>query len=92
MQPVFFFTATPPVLFLWKIHSIEGIFSATPMTTSNMAGVISRAFDKIKSWIGWLWTYLWLLWFMLVVFVVYILRGPLKLGENLTYGKIVCNL
>jgi hypothetical protein len=52
-----------------------------------MAGFLSRIFEKVKSWIHWSWTYLWAAWFILVVFVVYILRGPLKLTENLSYGK-----
>lgn len=55
-----------------------------------MAGLIayfSRGFDRIKAWIAWSWTYLWAVWFGLVLFVVYILRGPLKLGENITYGE-----
>lgn len=54
----------------------------------NMAGFLSKAFDKFKSWIAWSWTYLWALWFALVVFVIYILRGPLKLSENITHGKL----
>ncbi len=52
-----------------------------------MAGVLSRIFDKIKAWIAWSWTYLWAVWFILVVFVVYVLRGPLKLGENISSGE-----
>ena len=55
-----------------------------------MAGIFSRFFDKIKAWIAWSWTYLWALWFILVVFVVYILRGPLKIGENVSNGKNYC--
>ena len=54
----------------------------------NMAGVLSRLFEQIKTWIAGSWTYLWAFWFILVIFLVYILRGPLKLGENLSYGKI----
>jgi len=53
----------------------------------SMASFLSRCLDKVKSWIHWSWTYLWAVWFMLVIFVVYILRGPLKLSENLSYGK-----
>ena len=52
-----------------------------------MAGFLSRCIEKIKSWIHWSWTYLLAVWVVLVVFVVYILRGPLKLSENLSYGK-----
>jgi len=51
-----------------------------------MADFLRKMFDKIKIWIAWLWTYLWALWFLLVVFVVYILRGPLRIGENFTSG------
>ncbi|XP_071439144.1 protein ST7 homolog [Hetaerina americana] len=38
---------------------------------------------KTKSWIVWSWTYLWAFWFLLVVFVLYYLRGPLKISENI---------
>lgn len=31
-------------------------------------------------------------WVVLVVFVVYILRGPLKLSENFSYGKLTVHL
>ena len=51
-----------------------------------MAGFLSRTFDKMKSWIAWSWAYLWAVWIILVIFVVYILRGPLKLSENVSYG------
>jgi len=53
-----------------------------------MADVLRKMFDKLKTWIAWLWTYLWALWFLLVVFVVYILRGPLRIGENFTSGLL----
>ena len=45
-------------------------------------------FDRIKTWIAWSWTYLWAFWFILVMFVVYVLRGPLKIGENVAYGSL----
>ena len=53
-----------------------------------MADVLRKMFAKLKIWIAWLWTYLWALWFLLVVFVVYVLRGPLRIGENLTSGEL----
>ncbi|XP_033745008.1 suppressor of tumorigenicity 7 protein homolog isoform X1 [Pecten maximus] len=56
-----------------------------------MAGFLSRCLEKVKSWIHWSWTYLWAVWFMLVIFVVYILRGPLKLSENLSYATMFLN-
>ncbi|OWF55732.1 suppressor of tumorigenicity 7 protein homolog isoform X4 [Mizuhopecten yessoensis] len=56
-----------------------------------MAGFLSRCLEKVKSWIHWSWTYLWAVWFMLVIFVVYILRGPLKLSENFSYATMFLN-
>ncbi|KAJ8301862.1 hypothetical protein KUTeg_020849 [Tegillarca granosa] len=56
-----------------------------------MAGFLSRFVDKVKSWIHWSWTYLWAFWFILVVFVIYILRGPLKLAENVSYATMFLN-
>ncbi|XP_078340045.1 suppressor of tumorigenicity 7 protein homolog isoform X2 [Crassostrea virginica] len=56
-----------------------------------MAGFLSRCIEKIKSWIHWSWTYLLAVWVVLVVFVVYILRGPLKLSENLSYATMFLN-
>ncbi|ELU18319.1 hypothetical protein CAPTEDRAFT_224662 [Capitella teleta] len=48
-------------------------------------------FDRIKSLIAWSWTYLWAVWFILVVFVIFILRGPLKIGENVAYATMFLN-
>lgn len=56
-----------------------------------MAGFLSRFCGKIKGWIQWSWSYLWAVWFLLVVFVVYILRGPLKLSENISYATMFLN-
>ena len=53
----------------------------------SMVGFFGRMFDKLKAWIAWSWTYLWAMWFMLVVFVVYVLRGPLRIGENVSHSK-----
>ena len=52
-----------------------------------MVGVFAQSFNKIKSWIAWSWTYLLLVWVFLVVFTVYMLRGPLRLGENFNQGN-----
>ncbi|VDM64422.1 unnamed protein product, partial [Angiostrongylus costaricensis] len=38
---------------------------------------------RVKSWLTWSWTYLWALWFLLVVLLIYILRGPLKITESI---------
>ena len=56
------------------------------MVTENENGVVGTL-SKIKQWIGWSWTYLWGFWFLLVVFLLYVLRTPLRLKENLDLGK-----
>ncbi|KAM6145316.1 suppressor of tumorigenicity 7 protein isoform 2-T2 [Phoenicopterus ruber ruber] len=40
--------------------------------------------EQLKSCIVWSWTYLWTLWFFIMLFLVYILRVPLKINDNLT--------
>lgn len=44
--------------------------------------------NKLKTWIVWSWTYLWAFWFLLVVFVIYYLRGPLRIGENIAMATM----
>jgi hypothetical protein len=53
--------------------------------------MISEFVSKIKSWITWTWAYLWLLWFILVLFLFYILKGPLKLTENVSTATVFFN-
>ncbi|XP_014344239.1 suppressor of tumorigenicity 7 protein homolog isoform X4 [Latimeria chalumnae] len=40
--------------------------------------------EQLKSCIVWSWTYLWTVWFFVMLFLVYILRVPLKINDNLT--------
>lgn len=47
--------------------------------------------ERLKSWITWTWTYLWLIWFILVVFLFYMLKGPLKLTENVSTFTVFFN-
>ncbi|XP_058860545.1 suppressor of tumorigenicity 7 protein homolog isoform X1 [Acipenser ruthenus] len=47
--------------------------------------------EKLKSWLSWSWTYLWLLWFIMLLFLMYILRTPLKLQESLTAVTVFLN-
>lgn len=56
-------------------------------TPQQMAGNICRFFSKIKELIIWSWSYLWALWFLLVISVVYYLRGPLKITHNIGMGE-----
>lgn len=44
--------------------------------------------EQLKSCIVWSWTYLWTLWFFIMLFLVYILRVPLKINDNLTTGTV----
>ncbi|KAG8514661.1 Suppressor of tumorigenicity 7 protein [Galemys pyrenaicus] len=43
--------------------------------------------EQLKSCVVWSWTYLWTVWFFIVLFLVYILRVPLKINDNLSTGK-----
>ncbi|KAF4533098.1 hypothetical protein B566_EDAN003818 [Ephemera danica] len=45
--------------------------------------MVIGVFKKVKCCIVWSWTYLWAFWFILVIFVLYYLRGPLKITENI---------
>lgn len=49
----------------------------------------SNLCEKLKTWITWSWTYLWLVWFILVLVLIYILKGPLKLNENVSTGNLI---
>lgn len=53
---------------------------------ADEASGVQRSIGKIKQWIGWSWTYLWGFWFLLVIFLLYVLRTPLRLKENLNLG------
>ncbi|CAG5126148.1 unnamed protein product, partial [Candidula unifasciata] len=57
-----------------------------------MAGFLSRTFEKLKSCIcGLGYTGLWLFWLFLVLTVIYFLRIPLKLSENVSYATMFLN-
>jgi hypothetical protein len=44
---------------------------------------------QIKQWFCWSWSYLWGVWFLLVVFLLWFLRTPLRLQENISYSTMV---
>uniref|UniRef100_A0A8C8BKW1 Uncharacterized protein n=1 Tax=Otus sunia TaxID=257818 RepID=A0A8C8BKW1_9STRI len=52
--------------------------------SKNMAEAGTGFLEQLKSCIVWSWTYLWTLWFFIMLFLVYILRVPLKINDNLT--------
>lgn len=52
---------------------------------------MSSVIQYLKSLFSWAWTYLWILWFILVVFLFYILKGPLKLTENVSMATMFFN-
>ncbi|XP_070611565.1 suppressor of tumorigenicity 7 protein isoform X2 [Erythrolamprus reginae] len=47
--------------------------------------------EQLKSCISWSWTYLWTLWFFAMLFLVYVLRVPLKINENLSSVSMFLN-
>nr|XP_033814920.1 suppressor of tumorigenicity 7 protein isoform X1 [Geotrypetes seraphini] len=47
--------------------------------------------EQLKSCIVWSWTYLWTVWFFVVLFLVYILRVPLKINDNLSTVSMFLN-
>ncbi|XP_065843954.1 protein ST7 homolog [Oscarella lobularis] len=44
---------------------------------------------RFKLWICWSCTHLWGVWFLLIVFLLWALRSPLKLRENISYSAVV---
>ncbi|XP_072407600.1 suppressor of tumorigenicity 7 protein homolog isoform X1 [Chiloscyllium punctatum] len=56
-----------------------------------MAEVGSSLLEQFKSCVAWSWTYLWTLWFFLMLFLVYILRVPLKINDNLSTVSMFLN-
>ncbi|XP_067855642.1 suppressor of tumorigenicity 7 protein homolog isoform X4 [Heptranchias perlo] len=56
-----------------------------------MAEVGTSLMEQLKSCIVWSWTYLWTLWFFLMLFLVYILRVPLKINDNLSTVSMFLN-
>lgn len=52
-----------------------------------MAEAAAGFLEQLKSCIVWSWTYLWTVWFFIVLFLVYILRVPLRINDNLSTGQ-----
>lgn len=76
----------------WSCAGAFGFIFKWSKMADEQSGV-QRSISKIKQWIGWSWTYLWGFWFLLVIFLLYVLRTPLRLKENLNLGKssiIIC--
>ena len=51
-------------------------------TTMESSGEPSTFFSKFQSWMLWSWRYLCGFWFLLIMLLVWVLRGPLKLRDN----------
>uniref|UniRef100_A0A8C4SGB8 Suppression of tumorigenicity 7 n=1 Tax=Erpetoichthys calabaricus TaxID=27687 RepID=A0A8C4SGB8_ERPCA len=47
--------------------------------------------EQLKSCIVCSWTYLWTVWFFVMLFLVYILRVPLRINDNLTTVSMFLN-
>ncbi|XP_041460124.1 suppressor of tumorigenicity 7 protein homolog isoform X2 [Lytechinus variegatus] len=56
-----------------------------------MAGIWDNFVDNIKSFFAWVWVYLWVIWLFLVGVLVYILRSPLKVMENVNVVAMFLN-
>ncbi|KAG0714844.1 Chromatin assembly factor 1 subunit B [Chionoecetes opilio] len=67
-------------------HDQHDQHKTTVNSPRQMAGNVCRFFTQIKELIIWSWSYLWALWFLLVLAVVYYLRGPLKITDNIAMG------
>lgn len=50
--------------------------------------LVLRLLNKLKEFIIWSWSYLWAFWFLLVGFVLYYLRGPLRIAENVAMATM----
>ncbi|CAF0846667.1 unnamed protein product [Didymodactylos carnosus] len=47
--------------------------------------------EKLKSFIQWFYTYVWAIYFLLVVILVYLMRGPLKITQSFTTATMFFN-
>ncbi|XP_032894205.1 suppressor of tumorigenicity 7 protein isoform X3 [Amblyraja radiata] len=61
------------------------------MAEVGSGGGGSSLAEQLKSCIVWSWTYLWTLWFFLMLFLVYVLRVPLKINDNLSTVSMFLN-
>ncbi|XP_061113193.1 suppressor of tumorigenicity 7 protein-like [Conger conger] len=59
--------------------------------TSNSTAQSPGFTDKLKSWLSWSWTYIWAIWFAMVLVLIYVLRSPLKLQETLATASVFLN-
>ncbi|KAG9330519.1 hypothetical protein JZ751_024079 [Albula glossodonta] len=59
--------------------------------TSNSSSQSTGFTDKLKSWLSWSWTYIWAIWFAMVLVLIYVLRSPLKLQETLATASVFLN-
>lgn len=50
--------------------------------------VFMTILHKFKDFVVWSWTYLWAAWCLLVVFLLYYLRGPLRISENVAMATM----
>ncbi|XP_028670383.2 suppressor of tumorigenicity 7 protein homolog isoform X1 [Erpetoichthys calabaricus] len=59
--------------------------------STNMAEAGTGLLEQLKSCIVCSWTYLWTVWFFVMLFLVYILRVPLRINDNLTTVSMFLN-
>lgn len=71
-------------------HSSVYIVTESKMADTSNPNAQNLGFtEKLKTWLSWSWTYIWALWFAMVLVLLYVLRSPLKLQETLSTGNRV---
>ncbi|XP_048873896.1 suppressor of tumorigenicity 7 protein-like [Brienomyrus brachyistius] len=71
--------------------SVYIVTEAKMADTSNPNGQNLGFTEKLKTWLSWSWTYIWALWFAMVLVLIYVLRSPLKLQETLSTASVFLN-
>ncbi|XP_075930361.1 suppressor of tumorigenicity 7 protein isoform X3 [Petromyzon marinus] len=56
-----------------------------------MAEGAASLVERAKATLAWSWSYLWALWFLMVLLLVYILRAPLRINENINTVAMFLN-
>ncbi|CAF1383222.1 unnamed protein product, partial [Didymodactylos carnosus] len=65
--------------------------STTNLSKSQELVLCDSFIEKLRTFIQWFCTYLWAIYFMLVIILVYLLRGPLKITQSFTTATMFFN-
>ncbi|MBZ3883372.1 Suppressor of tumorigenicity 7 protein-like protein [Sciurus carolinensis] len=77
----------------WRLvnHPADNASRWPQKAALNNGGAATGFLEQLKSCIVWSWTYLWTSWFFIMLFLVYILRVPLKINGQLEHSEHVLN-